>query len=232
MKTGKVSKIQLHKLVCDMNLYPRHSVDSQWSARLREAVLQGDKLPPIVADKKSLRIVDGWHRHTAYKHLDQNMVVEVEIIDFKDEGEMMEYAVESNAKHGKPLDPVDMKRCIIMLRESGLSTEKISVAMKITEQKVEKLSMKIAVSSSPGKYTVPGTNKIPLKPCAQHLQDAKLTKRQVEAHDSAPGTSYWLLAWQLTEGLQSKLINIEDEKTYNQLVELYNELGKWLNGDA
>jgi hypothetical protein len=54
------------ELVQDYSLYPRTVTDDAHVARLVEALRAGETFPPVVADKASRRVVDGFHRIKAY----------------------------------------------------------------------------------------------------------------------------------------------------------------------
>jgi hypothetical protein len=94
--------LPLSSLMEDMDLYPRHSIDSTYVASLLEALKAGDQLPPIIIDKKSLRIVDGWHRARAYKRLHgASGSIDVITVQYKSEADIIFDAVKRNAGHGR-----------------------------------------------------------------------------------------------------------------------------------
>ena len=113
---NKLTHMPLSELVEDWELYPRHSVDNSHVQTLALALETGATLPPIVADIKTKRITDGWHRARAYKRVVGNAaVVDVELVKYANEEELMYDAVVRNSRHGRRLDAIDQTRAVIML---------------------------------------------------------------------------------------------------------------------
>lgn len=225
VKTATV-QLPLAQLIEDLDLYPRHNVDSGHVGAIADALKTGVKFPPIVADKKSKRITDGWHRNRAYlKILTPETKVPVELVDYKDEATMLLDAVARNASHGRKFDSIDRTRCVIMLRSRGLDDVLIGQAMNIPEERVEKLAIRIATSGS-AKEAVPGTDKITLKRSVKHLDGQVLTKQQSEVHASLPGTSFQLLAKQIRLGLESKMCDLTDSNMLKEFKKLRDALNK------
>lgn len=229
MSKSKIVTIPLSSLVEDMTIYPRHDVDESHVGLIVQAVEAGVQLPPIVADKKSKKMTDGWHRARAYKRVHgPTATVEVELIDYASEADMIYDAVKRNSSHGRRLDAMDRVRSIHMLEEKGVDRIRIAIALNTTEAKVEKLRIRIATSKSSGKASVPGTTKVTLKPPCRWMGDTTLTAEQVKAHDSAPGTSYLLVARQLKDGIRTKILNFEDEKLMEELCQLLEVLNEFV----
>ena len=57
-------EIAIAEVVLDFDLYPRSQIDSQHVSSMCEAERAGAEFPPIVIDKKSKRVIDGFHRYT------------------------------------------------------------------------------------------------------------------------------------------------------------------------
>jgi hypothetical protein len=219
--TGKIVKLPLSSLVEDLEVYPRHSVDNSHVQALVFALESGATLPPIVADKASKRITDGWHRGRAWRRFQgEGAVVDVELVPYKNQTEMILDAVERNACHGRKLDAIDKTRSVVMLRNAGCTEGQIALALHIPENRVSKLEVKLASTSSNAPGIIPGTNKITLKRSVAHLAGESLTKTQAEAHLTLPGTSFLLIARQLCLGLSQNMVNLDDEKLVVQLREL------------
>jgi len=224
---SEIETVALAELVEDMDIYPRHAVDTAHVASLVAAIETGATLPPIVADRQSKRITDGWHRGRAYKRaIGPEAVVDVLFVDYADIEAMKLDAVARNTTHGRRLDVMDQTRCVIMLRASGFSESEISLALHIPEKKVEKLSIRVASGPKNADSNVPGTQNIALKRSVAHLSGKKLTKSQVEAHKSLPGSSFLLIAQQLCKALAEDMVNLADEKLVSQLAELRDLLAK------
>ena len=56
----KVIQIALAELVKDFNLYPRHKVESYHVTEMVDTFHAGTRFPPIIIDRKSKRIIDGF----------------------------------------------------------------------------------------------------------------------------------------------------------------------------
>ena|GEM_PF-1201422 len=218
---GEVVQLPLAKLVEDFDLYPRHAVDTAHVQSLVFALESGATLPPIIADKRSKKITDGWHRARAYRRvLGPEAVVDVELGPYKNKAEMIVDAVARNATHGRPFDAIDRTRSVVMLRTIGCSDAQIGLALKVPEARVEKLMVKLASAPKSSGETIPGTNRIALKRSVIHLAGQTLTKSQAQTHAMLPGVSFLLIARQLYQGLLEKMVNLEDEKLVKQLAEL------------
>src|SRR5271155_2464210 len=61
--------IALSELVLDFDIYPRVDVDTTNVSRIQDAITAKVAMPPLVIDKTSKRIIDGFHRYKAYRHI-------------------------------------------------------------------------------------------------------------------------------------------------------------------
>ena len=57
-----MKKMKAAELVLDFDLYPRNSLDPHNVKNIIEAISSGIELPPVIADRKSKRVIDGFHR--------------------------------------------------------------------------------------------------------------------------------------------------------------------------
>lgn len=229
MRTSKAQPIPLATLVEDLSIYPRHRIDDVHVGALADALEAGAVLPPVVAEAKSKRIVDGWHRVRAYRRvLGAEGVIDVELREYKTDAEVLLDAVALNASHGRRLDRVDQVRIVAMGEAVGIADSRLAVAMSITPDKIMKLRIRIAEAPTANAEAVPGTLKIALKRPARHLSGEILTEEQVAAHAAAPGTSYLLVAHQLRDGLRYGLADRADDRLREALGELGEVIGEWL----
>src|SRR5688572_13414948 len=65
-RSNEMETIKASELVEDFDLYPRGDVDGTHVLSLVQALEAGVELPPIIACKKTKRIVDGFHRRRAF----------------------------------------------------------------------------------------------------------------------------------------------------------------------
>ena len=67
-----------------------------------------DRLPPVVVDQRTMKVIDGVHRVEASRRLGRT---EIRALLFSGSGtEALVVAVQANIRHGKPLAPVNGKR--------------------------------------------------------------------------------------------------------------------------
>ncbi len=224
---SKIVTMPLAELV--MAFYPRHAVDSQHVANLVQAIHAGCQLPPVVADRASKRITDGWHRTRAYCHaLGPDASIEVELVPYPDEASMKLDAAARNAAHGRRLDAIDRMRCVVMLRASGFNDTQIGLALNVPAEKVSRLVVRLARAPAGSNGNITGTSTIALKRCVGHLADTKLTREQAEVHQSLPGTSFLLVARQLRRALETAMVDLSDEKLVEELKALNGALSQAL----
>lgn len=225
-----IQEVPLANLVEDFTLYPRHQVDDNNTASLFAALRAGATLPPLVACEKSMRITDGWHRVRAYRRfLGPDGVVDVDLRTYANDAELFADSVRMNAGHGRKLDRIDQIRAITISRSLGISDKEVAVMLSVPPERLHILSVRVATApeGANGKAgVVPGTSVLPLKKSASHLAGHELTKEQVSVHASAPGVSYFLLARQLADGLRVRLVNLQDERMHETLLELQHEIDK------
>ena len=61
--------LKVAAIVEDFNLYVRHSVDEYHAREIADHIEWGGSVPPIIVDKASMRLIDGFHRVRAYRRL-------------------------------------------------------------------------------------------------------------------------------------------------------------------
>ena len=220
--------INASALVEDFSLYPRNDVDNHHVSGLVHVLQSGVSLPPVIADQKSKRIVDGFHRRRAYQQL-YGEAVEISCLlkKYKDESAMLLEAVAKNSVHGLALGGGDAVRAAHMLEDRGVSREQIRVALSCTEERVQKLLLRVVYT--PGySETIPGSTKVVVKPSSAHLAGTTMSAERATAMRSAPGTSYRLLIDQLSSALTHELIDRESGHTLDALLRLQKLLAAYL----
>lgn len=218
-----VKTVKLESLVLDYNFYPRTQVSDEHTGYVKEAILAGRKLPPIVADKNSLRIIDGFHRYQAYKRLGIEEV-EVDLRGYKSEAEMLEDAVRLNANHGRPFATQDRRRVILRAEELGLSRDKVAEILNITREKVEKLAVQRAFHQGEA---------VPLKRGLLAAAGQQITEKQRKANEKWGGMSATFYARQLLIYLESDfMVTQELAEIMDALTNLWQEKREILLADA
>jgi hypothetical protein len=218
-------EVKLAELVLDMTLYPRTKLDASHIRYMGLALQGGAVFPPVVVDKKSLRVIDGFHRISMYRRINPNQSIEVVEKNYKNDAAMFEDAVRMNAHHGRNLSPFDRTHCILRAETFGLSADQIANALSITVEAVGELR-----ADRVGELKVDHkTISIPLKRTIRHMAGQKLTQRQNEANSHLGGMNQLFYINQVAELIEAKLIDTENEHVMaglNRLNELLEEFCK------
>jgi hypothetical protein len=224
-----ITTIPLAELVEDFDIYPRHEVSSINVRNLIAAHAAGHKIQPIIADKKTKRIIDGFHRRRMWlKVLSADAAIEVDLKDYKTDADMLAAAVEANSEHGLQLQEIDKRRIVLRLQELGTDDNHIAKVLHIPVTRLQKLRIRVAdVTQQNGSI-----RKEPLKRPHFHMQDKKMTEEQAKAARSAPGTSYALVIRQVHDAIRFDLLNKDDPRLVTALKALNADLAEYLSGLA
>lgn len=215
---------KLATLVFDYSMYPRHQIDRTHVAHLAEAIEAGAKLPPIVIDKKTKRISDGFHRATALrKTAGEDATVEVVEIAYGNDAEMFLDAARRNAGHGHRLSNFDRVRCIELASQLDIEPEALSAALVMPVEKVAELRIK-CMAEAPVRPHGP----TPIKRTIQHMAGRRLTPRQSQANEALSGMRQVFYANQLIHLIEGELLQ-EDDRLWERLVVLHGLLGDVLS---
>jgi hypothetical protein len=205
MVTKQVKAIEL---VFDWNLWPRHEVgqlDSTNLARMRQAILAGIKLPPVIVNQHDNRIIDGMHRTKVMLSLyGDDAMIEVLYKQYESEAEMFIDAARINNQHGLPLSPKDRVHVFLKARKMRIPIPAIAEALGMEVEATKKfIEDRIATSKSGEKIPLPGG--------AHNLKGKVLTKKQEEYVKSCPGTSAQLYARLLLNALNADAVIFNDK---------------------
>lgn len=205
--------VPIDRLVEDLTIYPRCAVDDQHVRALLDALRVGVTLPPPIIDAVSSRIVDGWHRVRAYRHmLGPTGSIEVIARTYASEAELIADAVRCNASHGRRLSRVDQVRSILLLEQAGVDHRAISAILRVPEERVQSLRVRVAY--------VDGGQPEPLKRPVLHLRGQLLTAEQAAVHRELGGISFTLHARQLRRAIEAGLIDQNDALLMAELATL------------
>jgi len=216
--------IKLAELVFDFELYPRHQIDPQHVAALVGALEAGVKLPPIVIDKRSKRISDGFHRGKAHiRFLGEEGTISVVEKAYKNRAEIFLDAMRYNAGHGKPLSSFDRAHSIAIAARMKLEVESVAGALSITVNKVESLRV--------DKAAIHGGQPLVIKRTIGHMAGRQLTARQAEVNEKLGGMTQLFYVNQVIALLEADLIDTDSEKLIAALERLHELLaGAGLGG--
>jgi len=218
------AKVALASLVEDFQLYPRGTVNAGHVRDLRRSLEAGhaDKIPAIVVEAGTLRIVDGFHRRRAYtQHWGADHKVTVELRTYETELELYQDAAVLNATHGQPLDRDDQVRVAVRMRELGAQDEQIALTLHVTQPRVEELLVHYTAQSTGGETVV-------LKHSARHLAGQTLTLEQEQVQPHITGTATLRLVRDLRERLRYHVVDLSNPKVRDALAELVKEVDEAL----
>lgn len=222
---ASVIAMRVSDLVEDLTVYPRAQVDTQHVTHLAAALEAGNTLPPLIADRKSNRLVDGFHRRRAHLQVfGIDALVDVELRRYKTEAELLTDAVTLNTNHGRNLTKVEQLRNTLRLQDMGVDDRVIAVALHTTPARVQTLRLRVAtVIDGDG-----NEHQEALKRSTLHFAGRTMTADQVKAQATAPGVSYTFLIRQLQEALEFGLINGADGRVIVALTGLEALLVRYL----
>lgn len=205
--------LPLATLIEDTSMYPRNNMDESHVAELVRALASGARLPPIIADEKSLRIVDGFHRRRAMiRFYGDEAHGDVELRSYESESALFLEAVALNSVHGRRLDRHDQTRIVLKLREYGIEDRVISVHLHVPEPIVQKLSLRVVMDED-GEAQ-------PSKRGFEHLRGQTLSPSQLNAVDSVRSGEVGRLCIELTKILDERLADLGDKKVIANLKRL------------
>jgi hypothetical protein len=208
--------VKLSELVFDFALYPRHQVDMQHVSEIAEAIRAGVEMPPLIADKKSKRVPDGFHRGRAYGQVGgPDVQVPVIFKSYKNTREMLLDAIRYNAQHGKKLSPFDRAHAMILAEKVGISDAVLAQALSMTKARVVSLREKKTALAPNGKS---GT-RIALKQTIAHMAGEKLTKGQREANETLGGMNQLFYVNQLIKLAKNNLFDMTNDELLPKLKE-------------
>lgn len=215
-------KMKVSELVLDFDLYPRASIDTHHAAEMSHAVAAGSVLPPIVIDKKSKRIVDGFHRQRVYSRLyGEDFEVDVVEKSYKNDGELFLDAIRYNAIHGLRMDTSDKTKCILRAKELRVDSDLLATALCIDPKRIGELTATRTATSS-------GGLSVALKRTVQHMAGRKLNKAQVEANTKLSGMQQVFYVNQLITLIESGMLDTSNEDLMTRL----QKLGELIAGVA
>jgi hypothetical protein len=206
-------------LVLDYSLLVR-DVDGVTVHRLVEALSAGEKLPPVEIDEHSRRVVDGFHRVTAWRRLYQpTEPVPCIPRSFASDSEMFLAAAAANARHGRPLSSWDCANILRRADELGISRERIAEALAVRAVTLDKIAERRFAYGESGETIV-------LKNTIRHMAGGHVTCRQVAANERLSGLRQTYFVNQVIWLLENDLIDPADRSLAEKLDILADLLAK------
>ena len=221
-------EVKISDLVIDPKLVEIRSINPYYVSRYRQAMRVGAQFPPIIIEAETNRVVSGNHRVSAY--LDEyggGHVIEAIVETFPDEAAIIRRFAEENTRHGYPLSGISQRAIIHILLKHGDSPETIAPVLNIPVQKVNMLGQMSVL--------VVGKNKRkemkPIKHGLEHISGRKVSPKQYEEHrKSDRGVPLVHLARQIQRWIDNGWVDMTDMTTLSVLTDLYESLGKLMEG--
>jgi hypothetical protein len=217
-----MKEYKLGDLVLDFSIYPRKEVDSQHASIIQEAIEGGAVLPPMVIEKKTKRVVDGFHRHRAYKRIsgnDPEFVVTCIEKTYTSEAALFLDAMRFNAEHGRALTKFDRTHCVLLAMQLHVPDKDIAKVLHINVDAVQKLTVDRTAYGTNGKQKL-----TPIKRTILHKAGQKLTKEQVKCNGKLGGQEQGFYVHQLVMLIENELLDTENERLMEQIRHLYELL--------
>lgn len=214
--------MELSKITIDISVLPR-GINFVHVNDLKNAALSGAVFPPLIVERATGRLVDGYHRYMLYKQLyGESYDADVEERDYSDDNAVFLAAVEANATHGLAFSTYDRRRILVEAERRGISRDVISSAIKMP---VEKADKKLADGSAFIKTPVGGRQRVPLRTGLKPLAGHVLTKKQEQANkDGSMKAEYHAHA--LVNLLRAGLLSWCSKATKTAVTMLHKELAR------
>ncbi len=212
-----MKQLKLSELVLDFSLYPRATVDDQHVGYIAEAMEAGAEMPPIIVDKESKRIIDGFHRFKAMVRTvrkDMTQTIAVEERTYEDDGDMFLDAIRLNATHGHNLTRFDRAHIMIMAKKMRLLPEQVATCLNMTVQVVSDLT-----TSRTARGVTP-RSRVPLKRTIKHMAGKQLTQEQVDANKRLGGMNQLYYVNQIIMLIDADLLDPDNGRLIERLAHL------------
>src|SRR5918912_2365176 len=206
-----IRTIPMGQLVEDYRLYPRSEVDGATVEQFREALRAGAKCPPLRVCSKTLRVIDGFHRKTAYAREHATHVL-CALEEVSDDVDLFRRAAQAKASHGRRYSVDDYAAAVRRARRLGLTREQISKDFFLPLERVEKLER---LSAGRGSSPAPERNVPRPKP----EKPSKLVEKSMDTISQLTWTT------SLLRCIREGHVNEQSEELRHQLEELSTALG-------
>lgn len=220
-----MKKYALSELVLDFELYPRGGVDSHHVTEIAAAIEAGSSVPPIVIERRSKRIVDGFHRWKAFRQLfGEGHKVECIEKSYESDGDLFLDTMRYNASHGRALTQHDKTHCLILGEKFNLSEARIAEALNLTTARIGTLRA--------GRIGKIGARKFALKQTIRHMAGRQLSAEQETANEKLSGMNQLFYVNQLVTLIENDLVDVESGDLLAGMQKLAGLLEQFLRKEA
>jgi hypothetical protein len=225
--SARAYTVKINSLFLNEALWPRRNLSRVNIKRLVEALRCGRDLPPIIADRATKTVVDGFHRIKATEQFagpDGEIAVEWRL--YANEAVMFLDAARLNAGHGEPLTPIDQAFCLNRAEELKIDPLQIIDALNLSKPAIEEIRH--------GRFAVgPDGQCVILKRSIGHLAGSTLTPAQVAGNERVGGFPVREYVEQLIAFIEGGLLQEDgDSLLHVRLRHLHGLLSELLAGDA
>lgn len=221
-----IEKTKAIGLIFDWNLWPRQSaqkLDSTNISRMKTSLKAGFKLPPIIVDKKSNRIVDGFHRAKATLDVfGDDAEIDVIFKKYKTDAEMFLDAGATNCYHGLTMSPKDRAFFINKCRKFKIPPIVVAESLQMDVKKMQEFLKSRTAKTENGETII-------LSAGAKSLAGTKVTKEQEHFINTSDGSVPEMHVAMLSNALKANVLMLT-EKTVIKLRELRTLLDELIEG--
>jgi hypothetical protein len=220
----EIKTMPLSSLVLDWSVYPRHELSTRSMASIREAKRAAVELPPIIADKASKRVVDGFGRYHVYAADDgPDCEVRVELRPYVSEAELFRDAVTLNVGRGDDLTRWDLLHSANIAEGLGIGEDAFATWISWTSPTWTAYRKERTVKTMQD-------GRADLKRSLRHLwsADAELNDRQVAANDHVDGMGQVYHVDQLIWHIGADSLDPTNERLRERAAYLAPRLTEWV----
>ena len=249
--------MRLGNIIIDTRYQTRMKTDSTVASRYAKAMLEGSIFPPMVIEKGTNKVVDGFTRMEAYmRAFRPDTDVPVTMKTFKNELDRLINGCPDNFKHGTRYDSFTMSNLLCRMGTAGATKKDVPEISKMIgwnkDRVLEgfgialiKIGNKTAPNSKPnskpepssigeetiGSYVIVKKELKPLKNGLKHLENTVMLPDTYQAMlDHHTGWNDVSVINQILLRIDNNFLNLGDTNTTEKLKELHTKLSVVVDG--
>jgi hypothetical protein len=186
-------------------------LDDAHTARLTEALRAGETFPPVIAEHRSRRLVDGFHRSRAYlRAFGDEATCTVDWRDYADDRALFKDAGRLNVRHGLRISRIDEAHCMAVAARLGIPDAEMAEVLALTQQKYDELRTARFATSADGQPVL-------LKRSNRHLAGCSISADQAAGNARSSGWKLDFHADQIMNAVEHQLVNYQDSAVVAKL---------------
>jgi len=226
-------KVKIAELIFNFQLYPRNHIEDFNVQSIARSLEAGFTIPPIIADRKTKQIVDGFNRTTAVRKLYGDFAeIDVEWRDYKSEKAMFEDAMLTNTAHGVRLNSHDMARCAIIAKQLHIDNKRLAECLHAKPEWVDKLRKRKVAEGPEGPMAVKGTLAHLAKAQNNAIEAGRdpkpFTQKQVKANEESSGMNWWFILDKAISLFEGGIVPIGHEKAIDRVKHIAELAKAWI----